>query len=393
MTSNHWIITNRPVIPKDNGSGEYVEEYRGLIHPMPEFRIAQFTPPAKSKRRIKDEAYQAAVQFTPDEYVGNYDDLLPDGDPWGERGTRQLFLALYQSMLSAPPGKRDVLFFMHGFNYSWLDALRHLHKLHELYVLPHDSPIHQIVYFTWPSMGHLAPHSYKQDEEGASLSGEMIGRLFRKIRQFYAEFFQARENGERPAFCRARIHMAAHSLGNRVMENFLKVVNSDIDRPINLFEEILLLNADVDWNALEPGRALHRLPDYGTRIHVYKHPNDDALHFSETTMGNTKRLGRHGPRPGPLNPEFVTVDCNLDPSDLQDEMNLKGDPFADCIPGMHGLGSTSSTRLKEVLFDHWGYLYRSTVIQDIKAVLRGEATGAIPNRLALDTQHYRLTLA
>lgn len=393
MNAEHWVITNRPV-RNTKKKGEYVEESNDYIGARPDFRIARFTPPEKPAKKLKDDDYQAAVAFTPDDYPDAYDSLNPADDPQGVAGTQQLFLALYQDMLAAPGDKGDVLFFLHGYNYTWIDSLRHLHRLHQLYVTPADSPVRRIVYFSWPSVGRLL--GYKVDQPNAWASGHMLGRLFGKVIQFYADFFKRSRAPDRPTFCGKRIHLAAHSMGNQVLEHLFRAVNDVEFFRHNLFEEILLLNADADWDALEPGCPLHRLAEYGNRIHLYNNRSDDALDISEDTKNKKKRLGRHGPRDLTLiPPRTLVVDTTSDPADLDTTLAdtaIHNDPFASRAPRIieH---DDSAIAMKEVLIDHWGYLYRPAVIADIKAVLRGESSSGIEHRSLKDRHFYRLNVA
>ncbi len=369
---NHWIITNRPVV------NDSVEDLRSFVRARPEFRIAGFDPLSQ------------AVQFVTDEYVENYENLDVGADPVGLKGTQQLFLSLYQTMANAPKDKGDILFFMHGFNYSWQDSLAHLQKLHEIYVESKNSPICQIVYFSWPSVGDLL--RYRADQENALPSGWMLGRLFAKVVQFYADFFKRRD-GVRPAYCGKKIHMAAHSMGNQVMESFLKAVNNESIYRLNLFEEILLFNADLDWTALESGRPLYSLPEYGNRIHVYNHVSDDALHISESTKNNEKRLGRHGPRSLDLiPPRTLIVDCSAGSTASRRAITTpfeRKSGFASRVKAISG-ELQPATQWKELMVDHWGYLYRNNVVDDIKAVLRGEPSSDIAGRSFSGNQLFRI---
>lgn len=390
MTPQHWIITNRPVLSHKK-KGDYVEEGHDYVAARPEFRIARFTPPTKPAKKLKDEDYQAAVAFTPDDYPNSYDSLAPDADPEGVAGTQQLFLALYQDMLAAPREKGDVLIFLHGYNYTWNDSLRHLHRLHQLYAAPADSPVRTILYFSWPSVGDL--FRYKVDQKNGSVSGWMLGRLFGKVIQFYADFFNRERGADRPAFCGKHIHLAAHSMGNQVLEHLFKAINGVDFYRKNLFEEILMLNADADWDALEPGRPLHQLTEYGNRLHIYNNRSDDALDISVDTKNDKKRLGRHGPRDLTLiPPHTLVVDTTSDPADLNDSLSdasMQEDPFAVRATRIVSRNDAPIS-IKEVLIDHWGYLYRPAVIEDIKAVLRGQSSSEIEHRTPKDRHLYRL---
>ncbi len=364
----HWILTNREVAKR--GGREVVVDQRR--EPLPTFRIAKFSP--AGARNAKDGPSLAGrVEVVPDDYVESYADLTPGSDATAEKSSRQLFLALYQEMANAPAEKGDTLFFIHGFNYSWHDALLNLQRLHEVYAVPSSSPVRQIVYFTWPSWGELT--RYPSDQRIAAPSGMLLGRAFAKAVRFYADFFRPRDG--RPAFCGRKIHLAAHSMGNQVLREFMRsIVGLDYLR-VAIFGEVLMLNADVEWNCLEPDQPLFHLHEYSRRTHVYMHSSDDALAISETTKNDgVRRLGRHGPRAISENFDWKTV---IDCSDLGGvpRRPSPNDPFLEMAARVLEVDSASA---RERLFDHWGYLHRREVVADIYQVLGGARSQDIARR-------------
>lgn len=378
MAGPHWIITNRRVLPKGGGLPERVDE---TIHEaLPVFRVARFDPPASaspSKAELLD-----AVTFVPDEFVTNYRDVHARDNPTDFKGSSRLFLSLYQQMRDAPAGKGDTMFLMHGFNYAWVDALRELHRAQKIYCEPTESPVSQMLYFSWPSHGKQL--EYLSDQQIAQPSGALLGRVFGKAVRFHTEFF-APSNGS-PAFCGRKFHLAAHSMGNQVLEEFMRSIREYAFLRRGIFGETLLLNADADWTALEPLAPLYELPEYAQRIHVYNHFSDDALAISENTKNSRKRLGRHGPRDlGLIPPRNIVVDCSkLDGA----KPGLTADS-KDLAAAARVLGR-SSVSMRERMFDHWGYLNRAEVIADIYAVLRGESAITIPRREKRDEKLFRL---
>lgn len=381
-TTTHWIITNRSV--SDNG---VVDE--NVHEPLPTFRIAKFeTPTGKSPT---DSQLAAAVAFTQDQYIEDYTDLRlnPSIDPDTLPGTKQLFLALYADMLASPKGEGDTLFFLHGFNFSWSDCLRHLHTLHQLYVEPASSPISRIVYFSWPSFASL--FRYKSDQEIAQPCGALLGRFFSKVVRFYADFFTsagpaaagmlgspaaaaagASAGGAggltpRPKFCGRKVHLAAHSMGNQVLQEFIRSVRDYAHLRVPIFGQAVMLNADIGWSCLEETQPLYTLPEFCERLTVYNHNSDDALLVSESTKNNEKRLGRHGPRDRRvIASRTAVVDCSdLGNAPKKTAMDTR---MADRAEASIAELQVSS---RERLFDHWGYLSRKEVILDLHRVLRG----------------------
>lgn len=366
-----YIVTNRRVDSKTE-NGRLIETIAndGKESARPVFRIATLElDPSNPKKDV--------VSLVPDEFVESYDETDPDVPLDRVFGTRRMFLDLYRRMSEAPEGKGDTLVFLHGFQYSFEASLEHIRKLHEVYLAPKDSPIANLVYFSWPSAGSLT--DYKDDQVDAIESGKLLGRLFRKTRQFFLEFFGSKES-PRNEFCGQQIHLAAHSMGNQVLTHMIHEMNNYPQVPFSMFGEVLLLNADADWNVFEPGQPLHRLPEYCERTHIYNNYSDDALWISQHTKNFMKRLGRHGPlNLDNLPPRTKVVDATgLKAKGGKGAAAATKDAFASRAAEITG----QKVPTRERLMDHWGYLYRSEVIADVKAVLSGVGSSSIAARKA-----------
>ncbi len=367
---NHWIITNRHVVIANGKETVDISDHE----PLPTFRIAKFTPPPPGK--TEDSDFESACEFVRDKADSAYGTPKTGDDPENLNGTAQMFLSLYLAMKSAPPDKADTLVFIHGFNYSWIDSLRHLAKLHELYVEPSDSPVAQIVYFSWPSFG--SQFKYAADQPVALDSGSVLGRLFKKIGEFYRASFGVRREEDSLAYCGARIHLGAHSMGNQVLDAFCKIVTGFGGTHLNLFSEVVLLNADADWQVLDAGEPMANLNQYSDRIHVYSNRKDEALLISETTKNRLKRLGRHGPKDmTQISSRTVVVDTTSEITEEQKNA-IGSDLF---LSNAESILSELTGDLKEAVIHHWGYLYREDVIADLKAVLRGISSSEIDKRV------------
>jgi esterase/lipase superfamily enzyme len=86
-------------------------------------------------------------------------------------------------------------------------------------------------------------------------------------------------------------------MGNYVLRNALQALVKQLPAtPPTLFEQILLIAADEDYDALELDFKLAPLAHLAKRIHVYYNPGDLALDISNFTKGNPRRLGSRGPR-------------------------------------------------------------------------------------------------
>ena len=415
----HWIITNRAVEPTDTGTaptGHHVIEpnkQRDRVGGLPVFRVATFDD-ADLPLDPSDDQLMSAVEFIPDAFVGEYSDLRTVcADPThhhppdlsGMPGSLRMFGDLYYAMSNAPKGKGDAMVFLHGFNYAWCDNLRHLLSLSRVYAEPDASPVSHIVYFSWPSWGKKT--RYMSDQEIAQPAGLNFGRLFGKMVQFYRDAFTPRrgdsDSTDPLAFCGRRLHLAAHSMGNQVLESFIQSINSVPSLRVPIFSQALLLNADQDWTALEPGRPLHELPNFADRIHVYNHKDDDALLISEATKNSERRLGRHGPRTmadNVLADRTVVVDCSklhlARASKAKREKAMSDASRVATTAASKRFQDTAervlqgSDNTKERLFDHWGYLHRPEVVADIYHVLSTVSASEIPGRARKDTRRYTL---
>ncbi len=366
-----YVVTNRKIDTRTEG-GRVVETIHndGEETARPVFRIATVDlHPSDSKKDV--------VSLVPDEYVESYENMESDVPLDRVFGTRRMFLDLYRRMSEAPESKGDTLVFLHGFQYSFEASLEHIRKLSQVYLEAKDCSVANLVYFSWPSAGSLT--DYKDDQVDAIESGKLLGRLFRKTRQFFLEFFGSKE-AKRNEFCGHQIHLAAHSMGNQVLTHMIHEMNHYPQEPFSLFGEVLLLNADADWNVFEPGQPLHRLPEYCERTHIYNHYSDDALWISQHTKNFMKRLGRHGPSSlDTLPPRTKVVDgSGLKARGGKVATAAMKDRFA--VKAAEITGQKAPTR--ERLMDHWGYLYRPEVIADVKAVLAGVGSTSIAGRTA-----------
>lgn len=393
----HWIITNRKV----ETGGDGIERVVPDVHePSPIFRVARYAP-ASGAPGLEGSDLERFVTFAKDADHPGYA-VTSDADPASVRGTAQMFLDLYQRMSAGRKNKAHALFFIHGFNYSWPEALENLQKLHEIYVEPEASPIGHIVFFTWPSYGSLT--RYPSDQAAAVPSGLTLGRLFGKALKFYEDFFS--QSAGTPPFCGQKLHLAAHSMGNQVLREFFRGIAPYRHLHRAIFAETVLLNADVEWQALEPGEPLHELPEYCDRVHVYNNFQDDALRVSETTKNGDKRLGLHGPRDWhtpPMSVRTVIVDTTGLPNkarantgDATDRaarnavrVDTGSERWAAAL--LERDDPTIKVSAREALFDHWGYLHRPQVIADLYRVFRGESSGTMKGRVHREGPLFRLT--
>ncbi len=332
-----YLITNRRV-----ANGKIVD--KGKETAQRSFRVAEC--------ELDHANETVSYKLIPDSYESGYEQLNINRNRKAEqienrlKGSARMFFQLYQQMLNSDKEHSDTLFFIHGFNYSLKSSLENIYELHKLYV-EGESPIENIVYFSWPSIGHKFL-TYWNDQEDAERSGKVLGELFTKLLGFFIDAFEI-GGKER---CQHKIHLAAHSMGNQVLKHMLESIPKHKLFP--LFKEVILLNSDVEYDVFDEGKAFQRLGAISERTHMYIHRSDDALRISKYTKNFKQRLGFKGPKNrGALNDETFIVDTT------------EGQP------------ATTST---EKWIDHWGYLHRPDVIADINHVLHGMDEDDIPVR-------------
>ena len=316
-----FIVTNRKIIKDENGNE--VINNDGNEVAKHDFRIAEYNETTKS------------ADLLPDMELSSYN--LAASSAVTEGGTNNMFFRLYSDMMEND--NSDVLLFMHGFNYKLEDELEHIESLKKRY-LKKKSNIEHMIYLSWPSQGTL--DGYLDDQKDARETGRILARLYEKLLQFYHMNFHINGNES----CQKKIHLAAHSMGNQVLEHMMINLDKRLINPV--FSEILLINSDVDSDIFNKGEAFERLHEMGDRVHIYTHRGDDALLFSKAFINKKRRLGQRGPDCLKSLPSNVFV-VN------QDKVTNDDDE------------ATATHKLA----DHWGYLYSSEVKTDMRKVFKG----------------------
>ena len=196
------------------------------------------------------------------------------------------FAALSERMDTA--WSRDLFVFIHGYNVSFDKAARRVAQI--AYDLNFGGTP---VLYSWPSRDGTA--SYMADEASARISA-------RRLRVFLEALV------ERSAA--NRIHLIAHSMGNRVLLDALEqiVLRRDQRQPLQLFDQIILAAPDVDIDLFT-----ELVPDIevtAKRVTLYASENDQALNLSTKLHGGVPRAGLAGPH-------IVTV-AGVDTVDMSD---------------------------------------------------------------------------
>jgi esterase/lipase superfamily enzyme len=227
---------------------------------------------------------------------------LENRQPGRQRlGSREVFAQVWRKMGNH---QRDTMVYVHGFDFTFIEALRRTAELKRWYGTGTGKPMNWIV-FSWPSDGRKTPFkSYHSDRRDVEASGVAMGRGILKAADFVREI-------QREDFCRQRIHLMAHSMGNYALRHAVQSMRDFVgDQLPRLFDEALLMAADEDNDALGHDLKLAPLERVARRVTTYYNAQDLALVVSDWTKMNPDRLGGAGPRDvDPLPPKFINVNC------------------------------------------------------------------------------------
>ncbi|MFC5864313.1 alpha/beta hydrolase [Acidicapsa dinghuensis] len=197
---------------------------------------------------------------------------------------QEFFQQITASVQSSP--LRDAFVFVHGYNVSFEDAARRTGQVaFDLQFA--GAPI----FYSWPSLGHFA--DYLRDETNVAWSAPHFERFLHLLAQYTGA---------------TRIHVIAHSMGNRAVCEALNNMSRDPATSLRL-THLVLAAPDIDAQTFaELAGALQRL---STRITLYESVNDKALQASRRIHGNP-RAGE----PLLIVPGLDTIDASLIDTDF-----------------------------------------------------------------------------
>lgn len=329
----NFFITNREII-NPGLPGEHIRE-DGREHSGDNLRFGSYDL-VKKTFTLFPEPQSAADSI--------YEDIK--NKPIGSlSGSARFFRMIYDALCNVPASKpNDVLFFIHGFNTDLNGVRGAFSALNKRYVDNPNSPIKHIIIFTWPGRHPVLPYNYFDDKKDAIRSGEAFARAIDKVVRFFKEFFLVSRN----PLCKRNINLMVHSMGHRVLKHMMLEMN-DKGIPIpELFNEVLLMAADIEFDIFEPDEAFNNLIKMGQRVHVYFHHKDVVLDISKFTKNFSNRLGRYGRK---------KIDAALIDIIDADVTKTKDDPDS-------GLESDA--------LNHWYYYTSTGVVNDIINVFNGK---------------------
>jgi esterase/lipase superfamily enzyme len=183
----------------------------------------------------------------------------------------------------ARDGDGEALVFVHGFNVSFEEgALRCAQIAHDL-GFP-GAPI----LFSWPSQG--AYSKYRKDEGEAAWAHTDLYAFLKELRT---------RTGLR------RVHLIAHSMGNRVLSAALIGLKGEVKK----FDEVVMAAPDVDAHTF--GREVENHLQHTGNVTLYASSNDPALLASHKYYHGKPRAGEAGEALIVLPPDVMeTVDVS-----------------------------------------------------------------------------------
>jgi esterase/lipase superfamily enzyme len=186
---------------------------------------------------------------------------------------------------------KDVFIFVHGFNCTFEDAARRTAQL--AYDLDFDGTP---MMYSWPSQG--SPTAYPVDEAAVGISG-------RKMADFL-DAVVAQSGAD-------RIHLIAHSMGNRAMIEALQtyLTKRAPEQRQRVFGQIVFTAPDVDRDYFVD--AIESLRGAAERVTLYASDRDYALRSSQFIHG-APRAGSAGDVIIKL-PGVDTIDMSAVPAD------------------------------------------------------------------------------
>ena len=306
-------------------------------------KVAAYSDDTYEVREVHTQPEQGATDEDVDTELRGSDFLLPEIQHHAARD------------------RRDVLIFIHGYAGTFEESLQRAAQLKKEYLVAPNGrgagkePM--MFLFSWPANGRMVPFlSYRSDRQDAEQSGIAMARALMRLLDFLES---------QPEPCEQRIHLVAHSMGNWALRHAIQGMRHLLvgSRLPKVFDQVFLMAADEDEDALEHVHKLALLTQLARTIHVYHSVDDRALTISDTTKNNPDRLGAAGPRTfSGLSTRITAVDCSR----------------------------VDKTTIAHA--NHQYYRLRKEVIRDVRAVLSGETMlDAIPGRQVVEPgRRYRI---
>ncbi len=213
-------------------------------------------PPSHKKGRIKNgfSHPDPRTDFT----------IATRRDLNGRQGFRT---ALARTIRNAPPNRREIAVYIHGYNNSFFDGVfRTTQIIHDF-----DVPA-TAVHFSWPSATH--PLGYTYDRDSVLFSRDALEQLLKDLRAANPK----------------RIVLVAHSLGTMLlMETLRQIEIADPGWSKRALGGVVLISPDLDIELFR--MQAKRFRDLPQPFAIFVSKRDKALALSARINGAGARLG------------------------------------------------------------------------------------------------------
>ncbi len=186
--------------------------------------------------------------------------------------SRRLFNEILEG-ISNRTHRCNWMFYIHGFNQSFLQGLKDSWAISQRYDL-------DLIAFSWPSNpGGFVTTEYTKARQAAKASANALDRILEKMGRYLST-----RSLEEVSNCQVSLNLLAHSLGNFLMESYIR--NPVFSTETRIFDHVIFHQADVDVQShIE---WIDRVIA-GQRLYVTINESDNILKASDTI--NPARLG------------------------------------------------------------------------------------------------------
>jgi esterase/lipase superfamily enzyme len=194
--------------------------------------------------------------------------------------------------------QQHLCLFVHGFNVDWASSVQDYLQIKS--GLIEGANLGQTILYSWPSKGNIA--GYLPDREDARSSAPDLAQLFVDLNDYLVQKQRIAAKTDDPEkFCRAKISVIAHSMGNYVMQEALVAASKRLNDPqlVSLINQFVMVAADVDndlFQKTQPNDSdgslmanlCYRIAALYTGLDAVLGMSAGLKHFG------TRRLGRSG---------------------------------------------------------------------------------------------------
>ncbi len=191
--------------------------------------------------------------------------VVTEEDQFGDSNTFRRRFA--QALRAEPPGEREVVVYVHGFNNTFADGIYRVAQIsHDL-----GSP-GVIAHYSWPSAANALRYAY--DRDSVLFARDGLARFLQEVKAAGAD----------------RIILVAHSVGALLtMETLRQIEIERSGSARDLLHAVILFSPDIDVELFRSqAESIRNLPD---PFVIFTSRRDRALALSARLTGQTERLG------------------------------------------------------------------------------------------------------